>query len=117
MCQTRLDSAHGVVALQSELISPKVSDLKAANLLLKRTVKNARLNGLHFRQSFTPLRVVGVSDCGHATKKSTYPCEGKIVLIMNDQTAHEGEEWIPASTAGRFGGHAHPLYFSARKAT
>ena len=76
------------------------------------------LNGLHFHVLEWPLRIVSIADCGHATKKSCYPYEGKLVLIMSDKTSKiDATEWMESSHRHLLEGHGHPIYFSARKAT
>lgn len=119
ICQTRLDLAHDVVALQSEMVTPKVEHFCATNSLRKRAVQNARYNGLHFAHFGWPIRIVSIADCVHATSKSCYPFEGKFVFIMADRMSHGyGAEWLSAGESRWiFEGRAHPLYFSARKAT
>ena len=76
------------------------------------------MNGLHFRRLQFPLRICSIADCGHATKKSCYPYEGKLVLIMEDKTDQiNTEEWLESQHRHLLEGYGHPIYFSARKAT
>jgi hypothetical protein len=118
VCQTRIDLAHDVVGLQSEMVTPKVEHFKSVNSLLKRARSTAIMNGLHFRVLSWPVRIVSIADCGHATKKSCYPYEGKLVLLMEDHMDRVSEhEWMASSSKWLLEGHGHPLYFSARKAT
>ena len=113
-----MDIAHKVVELQSEMVSPNISHLKQVNALLKKALSASPLNGLHFAPLSMPLRVVGVSDCGHATKRSSYAYEGKIVMMMSDHIKDSSAEWLPARLAQRLlAGKGHPLFFSARRAT
>ena len=101
------------------MVTPKVEHFKMVNALLSRTLANRIMNGLHFHCLPFPLRLVSVADCGHATKKSCYPYEGKLVLVMSDTVARAGDtEWISASSSRTLlSGYAHPIFFSARKAT
>ena len=118
VCQTRIDIAHDVVGLQSEMTAPKAEHWRSVNALLKRARSNSVMNGLHFRKLTFPIRIVSIADCGHATKKSCYPYEGKMVVIMADRTSEISEdEWMHSSSFPLLEGHAHPIFFSARKAT
>ena len=118
VCQTRMDLSHDVVALQSEMVTPRVEHFKSVNGLLKRARTTMVMNGLHFHMLQFPLRIVSIADCGHATKKSCYPYEGKLVLIMEDKTRSiEEYEWMASGNRHLLEGHAHPIYFSARKAS
>ena len=117
VCQTRADIAHDVVSLQSEMVSPRMEHFKVLNLLLRKAIANAPQNGLHFARLAWPIRIVSIADSGHATKKSCYPYEGKFVFIMSDQVPKTADEWLSSAYKHVLEGHAHPMYFSARKAT
>ena len=118
VCQARIDLAHDVVSLQSEMVAPKTEHFRSVNALLKKTLANRVQNGLHLRVLGWPLRIVSIADSGHATKKSSYPYEGKMVLIMSDRvTGADDSEWLDSRTAGTMlSGYAHCIFFSARKA-
>lgn len=119
VCQTRPDICHGVVRLQTEMVTPHVEHLISANALLKKAKLNIITNGLHYRPLSLPLRIACVSDCGHASKKSVYPFEGKIVFIMADRLPqqHGSEQWFTDGATTAFGGNAHLIYFSAKRAS
>ncbi len=118
LCLTRLDLISSVLLLQQEMVRPVFSHLKEVNSLLKRAFHDQTNNGLHFHRLPFPLRSVGISDAGHATRRSTYAQEGRMVLIMHDsQKAQTQEEWILGKEASYLGGHGHPLFFGGKKAT
>jgi hypothetical protein len=119
VCLTRMDLCHGVVALQSEMIKPTILHLKQVNQLLKRALSTKHFNGLHFRRLRFPLRLVSVNDASHASKRSGYPYEGKIVLLMSESDVDFGSsgEWYRTADSQSFTGYGHPLYFTARKAS
>ena len=73
------------------------------------------MNGLHYKYFPMPLHFLAISDAGHATKKSSYPYEGKLVLLMEDKLKNDDREFI--SDKSLFEGSAHVIYFSARRAT
>jgi hypothetical protein len=78
------------------MVTPLVEHLVSANTLLKKAKLNIITNGLHYRPPSLPLRIACVSDCGHASKKSVYPFEGKMVFIMADRLPqqHGNEQWF-----------------------
>ena len=119
VCQTRPDICHGVVRLQTEMVTPRVEHLIAANALLKKAKQNTINNGLHYQPLDLPIRIACVSDCGHASKKSVYPFEGKFVFIMADHLPRQqsNEQWYKDHSAASFGGTAHIIYFSAKRAS
>ena len=45
VCQTRIDLAHDVVGLQSEMVTPRVEHFRAVNGLLKRARNTMEMNG------------------------------------------------------------------------
>ena len=75
------------------------------------------MNGLHYHRVPFPVRLCSIHDCGHANKKSCYPYEGEIVLLMNDTLRSDTPEWISGEDLSRVGGYGHVLFFSARKAS
>ena len=113
--QTRMDLAHDVVRLQTEMVCPQVQHAKELNNLRRRAKATAFHNGLHDRKVQFPLRVVGVGDAGHASKKSSYSYEGKMVLLMHDNMPGTDHEWLVGRDAAVLGGYAHCLWFSARR--
>ena len=118
VCQTRIDIAHAVVDLQSNMVTPTVHHLKQVNALLEKAKKTATMSGLHFAPLSAPYRIVGYADSGHATKKTSYSYEGKLVLIQHDGIVPQDAEWMASTTARRqLEGAGHPIYFSARRAT
>lgn len=84
MCLTRLDLCHECVALQTEMVTPLLCHLRQANSMLDRARRNNALNGLHYRKLGYPVRVQTVYDSGHTTKRSVYPFQGRLVLLMRD---------------------------------
>ena len=113
-----MDLCHTVCALQSELVSPQVVHLLEASSLLKRAQADSSFNGLHFAPLRSPLRLVPVADVGHASKRSNYPYEGKLVLLMHDGFAKQAShEWLTGQAASALGGDCHILFFSARRAS
>ncbi|CAK0865187.1 unnamed protein product [Prorocentrum cordatum] len=96
VCLTRVDLCHGVVALQAEMIKPTIAHLKQCNQLLARAIKTKTMNGLHYHKLHMPLRLVSITDAGHASKRSGYPYEGKMVLLMGEpKTDYDAQEWWP----------------------
>ena len=75
---------HAVVELQSEMVAPLMIHLRTCSQLLIRAMKNRKLNGLHFRRLRWPLQVLSMSDASHASKKTGYPYDGKIVMVRSD---------------------------------
>ena len=57
LCLTRIDIAHDVVALQSEMICPQVQHLKMAYKVLIRARKTKEYNGLHYHQMRFPIKL------------------------------------------------------------
>ena len=110
-----MDLAHDVVRLQSEMVCPQVLHANEVNNLRRRAIATAPGNGLHDRKLEFPLRVVGVGDAGHASKKSSYSYEGKMVLLMHDSMPIAEKEWLPGPEARLLGGFGHCLWFSARR--
>ena len=117
LCLTRIDIAHDVVALQSEMICPQVQHLKMANKVLIRARKTKEYNGLHYHQMRFPIKLCSIHDCGHASKKSCYPYEGKFVMMMHDSLKSDAPEWLSGQDLAHVGGYAHTLFYSARKAS
>ena len=117
MCLTRLDIAHECVALQTEMVTPLLCHLKQANSMLQRARRNVAFNGLHFRKLGFPVRLQTISDSGHTTKRTVYPFQGRLVLLMRDHASlTSGAEYFSWRAANIIGGYGHPLYFSASKA-
>eukprot|EP00974_Lingulodinium_polyedra_P001333 127262-Lingulodinium_polyedra.AAC.1 len=89
------------------MVSPTYGTAKQLNKLLAKTKQNRILNGLHFKQLGFPLKIVGISDAGHATKASVYAQEGRFCLLMQDRPRlGELGEW--EDNADLFSGGAHP---------
>eukprot|EP00959_Pyramimonas_sp_CCMP1952_P460191 9479454-Pyramimonas_sp.AAC.1 len=99
------------------MVCPEVQHLKQANRVLAKAKKTKEMNGLHYHQMEFPVRLCSIHDCGHASKKSVYPYEGKFVMMMHDSLKSDTPEWITGQDLARVGGYAHALFFSARKAS
>eukprot|EP00959_Pyramimonas_sp_CCMP1952_P385414 8077426-Pyramimonas_sp.AAC.1 len=108
LCLTRIDVARGVVALQAEMVCPQIQRLKTADTVLARARKTKDTNGLHYRRIRFWIRLYSIHDCGHASKKSCYPYEGKCVMIMHDSLKLGAPEWIASRDLSRVGGYATP---------
>jgi hypothetical protein len=119
VCLTRLDVIGALVQLQQEMVSPFYHHAKEANALLRRAIKDAPGNGLHFRRLQEPLRICGISDSGHATKRSLNSQEGRLCLLMSDacQVSAQPEYTDAEYCENVFGGFGHPLFFSGKKST
>ena len=116
LCLTRLDLIAPVTQLQTEMIAPVFAQIKDVNSLLRKAIRDQTQNGLHFHRLNFPLRILGVSDAGHATKRTVYAQEGKFVFLTHDPTPHASKsEWTQDITLLQ--GYAHPLFFSGKKAT
>ena len=61
---------------------------------------------------------MAVADAGHASKRSNYPYEGKLVLLMHDSFGRAAtQEWLKGPASAALGGDGHVLFFSARRAS
>eukprot|EP00969_Alexandrium_andersonii_P304155 13444994-Alexandrium_andersonii.AAC.1 len=77
------------------MVHPHVTHGLDVNRLLQKAMRHRHMCGLHFRQVPWPLRIVGIADAGHASKKTAYSYEGKMVLLMHDGVEAESE-WLNA---------------------
>jgi len=116
LCLTRMDLISEVLSLQAEMVCPTVAHCKRANAILRRARQDSIFNGLHYRRVDFPLRVVGYSDSGHATKNCVYPQEGRLVVLTSDRRiAHT--EWLDLKQSAHLQDSSHPLFFSGKKAS
>eukprot|EP00973_Karenia_brevis_P070828 9845665-Karenia_brevis.AAC.1 len=65
-------------------------------------VSSQTLNGLHFCNVGSKMRVVQVTDSGHITSNSCYPVEARIVLLCSDR-----DELRKGTREEYHGSHAH----------
>ena len=114
---TRMDLTLEVVMLQQSVVTPKVSDLLAANRLLKKAAKHSDMAGLYYRPLTFPLRIVSVADASFATKQTSYAQEAEIVMLMSDpHIVLHHRDLVADHEAYKIGGTGHVLSFSASKA-
>ena len=118
LTRTRQDLLQDVVTLQREMLHPTGSTLKAVNSLVKQAIANRHLNGLHFRYLGPRVRLVQFSDAGHITKTSSYPHEGRMVLLCQDHAClrRPTAEYFYAGNTTQFGGPTCVLYVSSKRA-
>eukprot|EP00959_Pyramimonas_sp_CCMP1952_P322637 6751513-Pyramimonas_sp.AAC.1 len=107
LCLTIVGTAHDVVSLQSDTVSPQVQHLKMANRVLTKARKTKDMNGLDYHRVRLPLRLCSIHDCGHANKKSCYPYEGNFVMMMHDDLKIDTPERISGLDLSKVGGYAH----------
>jgi len=114
---TRIDMCFEVIYLQSSMVTPTMGDLKAANALLAKSVRNAHLNGLHFPRIQFPVRLNAIHDASHATKKSSYAYEGLVILLMHDAGPYTPgpKGFLPADQGYKWAGYGQPIVHSSRK--
>ena len=118
ICNTTPTASHKVVALQAHMVTPMMSHLRDVNSLLKKLLKDKTMCGIHFHKLPWPVRIVAVSDAGHATKLSVYPFEGRFVLMMHDPiNKYRDMEWLDTHASTMLGGYAHNHYHSGKKAS
>jgi len=116
LCLTREDLVSEVLNLQGEMVAPLVEHCQRANLLLRRARRDSSMNGLHYHRLAFPIRCVGFGDSSHATKTTVYAQEGKMTLVMHDNTSQiTDDEWIPEVRTSILAGYAHVLHFSGKK--
>ena len=114
---TRIDMALEVVLLQSSMVTPTMGDLRAANALLVKSIKNSVSNGLHFVKISPPFRLNAIHDASAASKRSSYAYEGLIILLTHDADNKypNSKGYLDEAACNAYAGLGQPLVHSARK--
>ena len=90
--------------------------LKAANKLLKRAQTDADEFGIYFPKLKPQYRLANVHDASHATSKTVYAQEGRLVLLMSDaENIRVVNDIVDASDVQKLGGMCHILQGASRK--
>ena len=114
-CQCRMDCMSEVVQLQAFNKQATISHLLEANKLLSKGKRNSPMMGLYYRRLKMPLRVVDVTDAGHASKKSSYAQEGLMTLLMEDKPLTIDFKSDEVKNIDDIGGAAHLLAGHGRR--
>ena len=117
-CQSRPEELSNVIALQSNMKTPKIKDLIAINTVVKRLRKPDCKTGIFFCKLRFPLHVFVVTDASGANKKSDHAVEGISLLVSEDRLKDlrpDAWDYLPESASQYLGGKCHLMLASSTK--